>query len=212
MKILLISILLFFTSLNGKTQSVFDNADTLKYAYNKWNSQEIQAANTTANANYLSEAEKYIIILANLTRINPDLFAKTFLLQYATNNDLLKNNYVKSLQKTLRKMKPLHVFTPDKKIYELAKSHAIYSGKRGSIGHQNFSKRSKKSGYGYFAENCQYGYSTAIDIYMDLLIDEGIPDLGHRINFISKDTKFIGVSIQSHKKYDYNCVIDFGGN
>ena len=196
----------------GYSQSVFEEADTLNYPYKEWTKEEIQSTITTTNANYLSGTEKKIIILANLARINPNLFSKTFLLQYAASNDLLKNSYVKSLQKTLRRMKPLDVFRPDKQLYELAKSHAIYSGKRGSVGHQKFSKRAKKATYLYFAENCHYGYSRALDIYLDLFIDEGISDLGHRVNFLSSDTKFIGVSLQPHKKYEYNCVIDFGGN
>jgi uncharacterized protein YkwD len=207
----LLSVLLFMSSF-AISQNVFENADTVNFPYDKWTAEEIQIATTTMDAAYLDDTERAVVILANLTRTNPKLFSKTFLLQYVTDNDLLTNSNVKSLQKTLRRLNPLHAFIPDKKIYELAKSHAIYSGKKGRVGHQNFSKRSRSSGYGYFAENCQYGYDEAMDIFMELLIDDGVPSLGHRLNFISPDTRYIGVSLQPHKRYEYNCVIDFGGN
>ncbi len=212
MKVIFYITVFLFVTLCGNSQNVFLNADTLNYPYAKWTAKEIKTSITTTNASYLSETEKEIIILANLARINPKLFSKTFLLQYITDNNLLENTYVKSLRKTLKRMKRKHTFIPDEVMFNLAKSHAVWSGKKGRIGHQNFSKRSKKSGYNYFAENCQYGYNTSLEIYFELLIDDGIPSLGHRENFLSPNTKYIGVSIQPHKKYDYNCVIDFGGN
>jgi len=212
MRVLLSIILFIYFSFCVKAQNVFDAADTLNFEYSGWTNEEKLQAITTNNADYLSVIEKEVIILANLSRINPKLFSKTFLLQYITSNQLTSNSYVRSLQRTLKRMKALAAFVPDEKLFELAKTHAIWSGEKGRVGHQNFSHRSNSSGYNYFAENCQYGYNTAIEIFLDLLIDEGIPDYGHRNNFMSKDTKFIGVSIQSHKKYDYNCVIDFGGN
>jgi hypothetical protein len=44
---------------------------------------------------------------------------------------------------------------------------------------------------------------------MDLLIDEGVPSLGHRIILFKPHTQ-IGVSIQPHKKYRWNAVLDLG--
>ncbi len=210
-RILLIIIFGFSLSLIY-AQDVFHNADTVNFPYSEWTPLEIENSNTAKNVDYLTDAEKDIIHLANLCRINPSLFSKTFLEDYATKNDLLRNSYVKSLRKTLKKQGQATLFKPNKTLWSLAKEHAQWSGKYGKLGHQHYKNRSSKSNYEYFCENCQYGYSNALDIYMDLLIDTDIPDLGHRINFLSKDVDNIGVSIQPHKTYEYNCVVDFGGN
>jgi uncharacterized protein YkwD len=61
------------------------------------------------------------------------------------------------------------------------------------------------------AENCDYGNNKAFDIVMSLLIDEDVPSLGHRENILDPEYKYVGTSIQPHKRYDWNCVIDFGG-
>jgi uncharacterized protein YkwD len=45
---------------------------------------------------------------------------------------------------------------------------------------------------------------------LQLLIDEGIEDLGHRNNILNPRFNSIGVSIKPHKSYDYNCVMSFG--
>ena len=70
---------------------------------------------------------------------------------------------------------------------------------------ENISKRYEKA-----LENCQYGYSNALSIVIDLLIDEDIVDVSHRKSLINKDVKYIGVSIKKHKIYRYNCVIEMG--
>ena len=204
-------IIFIFVSNSLLAQSIFENTDTINFPYDKWTSKIINQANTAKDISYLTKEEKDIIWLTNLCRLQPRLFAKTFAAEYIKKIHSEKNKYSKSLLRELKKQKKLAAFKPSKKLYKTAKSHAIWSGKRGKTGHKNFNKRRIQSGFGYFAENCSYGYSSAIEIFMDLLIDRDIPNVGHRKNFLSKDTKFIGVSIQAHRDYEWNCVIDFGG-
>jgi len=59
-------------------------------------------------------------------------------------------------------------------------------------------------------ENIYYGEFTAEEIVLQLLIDEGIEDLGHRKNILNPRFNSIGVSIKPHKSYVYNCVMSFG--
>jgi len=59
-------------------------------------------------------------------------------------------------------------------------------------------------------ENCSYGFETAIDIVLSLLIDEGVKNKGHRQNILSEDFNSIGVAIRPHITYRVNCVMDFG--
>ncbi len=205
--IVVISTFSFF----GFSQSVFDNVDTVKYPYHLWNTVVIDACNTAKNADYMSNEEKNIIWLHNLARFDGPLFARTFLKEYVEKNGLKYSPEIKSLFYDLRKIRKLALLRPDKRVYELAKAHAVWSGKKGKEGHKGFNERARKSGHSRFSENAEYGDFMAKDIFFNLLIDAGVSTLGHRKNILDIHAKVIGVSIQPHKKDRYNCVIDYGG-
>ena len=206
-----IALLLMLFTFKASSQSVFDNHDTINYPFHLWNELVIETANTAKNLTYLTNEEKNIIWLCNLARFDGKLFTKTFLNEYIEHNQIKYTPYVKSLYSDLKKTKKLDLYKPDKRIYNLAKEHAIWSGKKGKTGHKKFQDRAKRSKHSKFAENAQYGNFMALDIVMDLLIDEGIESVGHRKNILSPQYKYIGVSIQPHKVYKYNCVMDFAG-
>ncbi len=206
-----IALLFLLFVLKVSSQSVFDNHDTINYPYHLWNDLVIETTNTAKNVSYLTNEEKNIIWLCNLARFDGKLFSKTFLKEYIEKNQVRYSGYVKSLYSDLKRTKKLTLYKPDKKIYELAKEHALWCGKRGKTGHKKFQDRAKRSHHPKFAENAQYGYFMALDIVMDLLIDEGVETVGHRKNILSKEYRLIGVSIEPHKVYKYNCVMDFAG-
>lgn len=211
LKLGIIFLFISFIGLKLSAQSVFDNVDTLKYPYHLWSEEVIEAANTAKNTNYMSEEEKNLIWLSNLARFDGYLFGKTFLKDYIETHQIKYTSNVKSLFKDLSKSHKLPMLKPDKGMYALAKKHAEWSGKKGKTGHQRFNERAKKSGHSKYSENCQYGYFTAIDILIDLLIDDGVPSLGHRKNILNKEMMYTAVSIQPHKVYKYNCVIEYAG-
>ena len=103
----------------------------------------------------------------------------------------------------LQKLKPLPVLMPDRKLYESARCHATESGKRGYVGHKRF----KCEEY-YMGECIYYGETDAFGIVTELLVDEGVKSLGHRKIFLDNFTE-LGVSIQPHKTFGENCVMDF---
>ena len=92
-------------------------------------------------------------------------------------------------------------------------------GKSGKAGHNTSSGKNFKSRiktltktYSGIGENCDYREDDdALAIVFSLLIDKDVSDLGHRKNILHPKFQFVGVSIQPHKKYNYNCVMDFGG-
>ncbi|HEX8516050.1 MAG TPA: CAP domain-containing protein [Bacteroidia bacterium] len=177
-----------------------------------WDPAIIARANTAGNAAYLSAEEKKVILYVNLVRLDPKLFAETYLKHYldsAGDN----NSYTKSLLKTLLTTPAMGALSTDEVICRFSKDHAIRSGKENKIGHANFKDRIKeiKKNYGgYFAENCDYGNEKAFDIVLGLLIDEGVQSLGHRKNILNPVYKSIGVSIKPHKGYKWNCVMNLG--
>ena len=96
---------------------------------------------------------------------------------------------------------------------QAAAGHARRSGRQGRTGHQGFNKRYDPlmgKPYSRIGENCSYGYGKAMDIVLTLLIDEGVSDLGHRRNILSRHFNSVGVAIRPHKTYRVNCVTSFG--
>lgn len=184
------------------------NADS--FDLGKWNKEVLTEANTAKDVNYLDEEEKELIFLTNLARLNGELFSETILDIYL--KDKKSSRYTRSLYRDLKKVKNLPPLDPEEDLYKAALEHAETSGKRGTTGHQRFGKRYDPlmKNYNEIGENLAYGYRSAPDILIQLLIDEGIPDLGHRKNLLNPNFNSIGVAIESHKKYRFNCVMSFG--
>ncbi len=176
----------------------------------KWDSDLLTKANTANDVNYLDEEEKELIFLTNLARLNGELFSETILDVYL--KDKKSSRYTRSLYRDLKKIKNLPPLDQEKDLYEAALEHAETSGKRGTTGHQRFGKRYDPlmKNYDEIGENLAYGYRSAPDILIQLLIDEGIPDLGHRKNLLNPNFNSIGVAIENHKNYRFNCVMSFG--
>lgn len=197
----------------------------------KWTDAEFRRANTAVNASYLTNEEKNVVMYMNLIRIDGEKFYYTFLEDYINNynakvkqyrnyNELRitrNNSYYTSLLKHLRGIKNLQVFYPDDKLTALSRSHAQDLNRNNLDTHESsngdkFSKRLSK----YFpnkamSENIDFGYSNSLDIVCHLLLDCGVPSLGHRFNLLDQKFKLntVGVSIQPHPSYTWCAVIDF---
>jgi len=164
-----------------------------------WTDLKYHEANSAKDESYLSEVEKEVYYYLNLVRMNPKLFADTYLKEMKNS----ANSYESSLYAELQKLKPLPVLMPDRKLYESARCHAAESGKRGFVGHKRF-----KCDEYYLGECIYYGETDALGIVTALLVDEGVKSLGHRRIFLDNFTQ-LGVSIQPHKTFGENCVLDF---
>ncbi len=171
-------------------------------------------ANTAKDANYLSESEKEVILYTNIARINGKWFIDNILNKYQSR----PTSETKSLARTLRKNSGLQALKPSKNLTKSARFHAKDMGKHGKTGHtssdgtRTFARIKRFAKGTAMAENCSYGYSDPIKIVLQLLIDEGVPSLGHRRNILSRSYKYVGVAIEPHKTYRYNCVQDFSNS
>lgn len=210
MKRYLIFFLFLITTTFSYSQLTVDKGNLAK----NWSGEQLRKAGISRDANFMSFKEKDVVFLCNLARINGPLFIKTILEPYLDSKNMKSNRNVKSLIKTLNQQNPLPAIQADKLLYQLAYDHANVSGKRGTTGHGGFDGRFKKAKNEFwnFAENCYYGQNNAMEITVELLIDNGVADLGHRKNMLNRDLGFIGVSIQPHRSvFEYNCVMEFGG-
>ena len=175
-----------------------------------WNDAKYLKCNTAASTMYMTTEERKTIYILNLARINPVLFANTVVQQYPDKDGRFVNRksyYYTSLLATMRKLKPMKLLYPDSLCYSSALCHAITTGKGGTVTHNRTTDECRKKQY-FSGECCQYGYKTALDVLLSLLIDEGIPSLGHRSICLDSYER-LGVSIQPHSSYRYTAVLDF---
>ena len=144
--------------------------------------------------------------------MNGPLFAETYLKSYLEKNNISNNKWVVSLKKDLKKAPLMSPLEPQEDLYEAAKSHAEKSGKTGRTGHFDFNQRTKElmEKYDGIGENCEYGSANGLSVVMNLLIDEKVSNLGHRKNILNAEFKYLGTSIQKHKKWGFNSVIIYG--
>ncbi len=183
-----------------------------EYSYSGWEDSVVARANTGEGCEFLNRDEKKVVLIANLARADGALFSETFLRQYLILKEKEPDRYTRSLYRDLKDVKELPMMVPEKDLYDVARGHATQSGKKGYEGHKGFKNRYDPvmNRYMEVGENIYYGEYTPEEIVMQLLIDEGIEDLGHRKNLLNPRFNSLGVSIKPHKEYKYNCVMSFG--
>ncbi|SHE75862.1 Cysteine-rich secretory protein family protein [Mariniphaga anaerophila] len=195
----------------------------------KW---EISALDTAAEASYLSSLEKEIILEINKLRTNPKGYAEAYisplakrynrrLLYYPGDKPLLTKEGVNALYECVRDLKrqqPLSIVHPSPGLTLAARDHVkdqSKSGRTGHVGGDKSSMRDRIERYGKWevriAENIAYGGVTAQQIVVYLLIDDGVRNRGHRINFLNPDFRMVGVATGDHPEYGIMSVMDFAG-
>jgi hypothetical protein len=184
-----------------------------------WPDTTLAKANSGAGLEYMSHEEKLTLFYINLVRINPNLFGETYLEDYLVENNIKKDKAIKSLIKTLSKTSARVILKPSEALTITARAHAIDMGKTGRTGHnsskgESFATRMDEPAKMYrgLNENANYGNEHALDIVIDLLIDRNVSNVGHRKNILDIEMRYMGVAIEPHVRYGYNCVQDFGGH
>lgn len=197
----------------------------------RWTDAEFRRANTGANAEYLTSEEKNTLLYMNLIRIDGEKFYYTFLEDYINNyNEKVKkyrnynelkisrnNSYYTSLLKHVKAVKNLPMFYPNEKLSSISRNHAVDLNRNNIDTHESsngesFASRvSKHFPKKAISENIDFGFSNSLDIVCHLLLDCGVPSLGHRLNLLDQKYKLntVGISIQPHPSYSWCAVIDF---
>lgn len=99
-----------------------------------------------------------------------------------------------------------------------AEDHCNYQGPRGELGHtgKNRSQPWDRAGlYGKWdtiGENIAYGRSEGDEFMLQLYIDDGVPNRGHRKNMLSERFKQTGIAACDHKHYGKMMVALYAGN
>lgn len=207
-----IHLLCIFWSLYGFAQQ----PETVRNLLKKWEPKQVEQCRQLSEVGYLSAEEKNTLFYLNLLRINPRKFHDTFFSYYkdSLNAD---ESFVKSASADLLRTNPLTLLKPHLLLFDEARKHAIQMGDAGKTGHndvygtpyvnrvQHLTKKFKR-----VQENCQYGYDKGLFIVLDLLIDDEISDLSHRKSLLNENIRYVGISIQKHRVFKVNAVMEFG--
>ena len=59
------------------------------------------------------------------------------------------------------------------------------------------------------AENISYGGYSARGVVIQLIVDDGVPGRGHRINLFNPDYRQVGIGCGRHARFHDMCVLDF---
>lgn len=189
--------------------------------------------NTAKNVAYLTTLEQQVIFELNKVRSDPKRFAEEYmedlqtcfsgkLFTYPGQETVITKEGVAPLLECLRvleKAAPVQILRP---VQGLSKASGILVNdqqKHGGIGHiardgSTPQKRIEKFGRWDIcsAEDITYGSFEARQIVISLLIDDGVPDRGHRDNVLNPCFHFVGLSSGKHPTYDILFVIDYAGD
>lgn len=160
--------------------------------------------NSAATIAWMSTHDREVLYWLNVARMNPSGFYNRFLLKAAQANP--SDSYLRSLMTTMYSMKPVPALLPDKTLYDEAMCHARSSGSSGYVGHARTHAPCKKI---YSGECCSYGAESPLGVVIQLLVDDGVPSLGHRILCLEAGFKLAGIASAPHTRFGSNTVIDF---
>ena len=180
---------------------------------------------------FLSPLENTLVHEINMARTAPKDYA-SLIEQYRKYYDkkilrlpgkipILTQEGVKAVVEAIRFLssrQPLPPLIPSKGMSLGAKDHVRDQGSAGSNGHMG-SDRSQPSDranrYGTWeksiGENISYGRDQARDIVINFIIDDGVPNRGHRKNIFNSDFRVMGVACGPHPAYRTVCVMTFAG-
>jgi uncharacterized protein YkwD len=127
---------------------------------------------------------------------------------------------VREAVRALRTIRPVPPVRMSRGMSAGAADHVRDQGPRGGLGHDGrdgSTPASRISRYGRWfgivSENIQYGRATTgQDVIADLLVDDGVPDRGHRRNALDPNVRVAGVSCGRHATYEQMCVIVHAGD
>jgi uncharacterized protein YkwD len=89
------------------------------------------------------------------------------------------------------------------------------SGRTGHAGRDGSHASERVERYGHWdvalSENIAYGPSTARDVVAGLIVDDNVPDRGHRRNIFDPTVRVAGVACGLHPRYRTMCVIVHAG-
>ncbi|MCK4805995.1 MAG: CAP domain-containing protein [Candidatus Aegiribacteria sp.] len=192
-----------------------------------WTLQELS---TAADAEFLDDLEKDVILHLNMARTDPARYAHDFIeprMEYFSGTvyrepgelTLVTQEGVQAVEECVSDMEDTELMNPlfpSEGISMAALDHALDLSLTGETGHigsdqSEFSARIERYGQWFtsIGEVISYGPTTGREIVIGLLIDDGVSDRGHRTNVLNPNFRLVGIAIEEHPAYGNVCVIEF---
>lgn len=184
------------------------------------------------DAAYLAELEKDVVLEMNMVRADPARYGAEFIgprlrffdgIVYGVpGEEMLVTREgpaaVKECLDALGRAGSLPPLLPSGAMSRAAREHADAQGATGGTGHDGadgstFRTRLERHGdwSGAIGENIDYGHSTAREVVISLLLDDGVPSREHRKNLLNPRFTVTGLACGAHARYGAMCVIDLAG-
>jgi uncharacterized protein YkwD len=195
-------------------------------------SESATKSENTAAISFMSQLEKEIVDEMNLARTEPQKYAafvEEFKKYYDGNRlmipgrkkALVTNDGIAAVDEAigfLRAAQPLPAFGVAKGVCSAAADHARDLAGKGITGHRGSdgsTPNARVDRYGAWdaviGETVVYEVSTARQIIIALIIDDGVPNRGHRRNIFDPNYHVTGISVSEPLSFGSKCVIDYVG-
>jgi uncharacterized protein YkwD len=193
---------------------------------------DIAVLDTAADVDYLTSLEKDVVLEMNKVRTDPqkygELYIRPMLRYYSGKNYSVPGQITIVTQEgtsavngcitALNRANSVGILIPEKGLSLAAKDHVTDQSETGQTGHNGSDRstpESRMKRYGIFSgswtlgENIAYGETTGRNIVCQLLIDDGVPNRGHRTNIMNRAFTQTGVGYGTHTQYRTSCTITY---
>lgn len=176
-------------------------------------------SNSSGSSVTATVAEQAVITEMNFARTDPRGYVTSRLVPQRSNptvNLSGTSTYQSALEECIAEMNAMTSvgsLTFGSGLYKAAQSWVSTQGAGNQTGHDSnlFPRIEQYCSYTTAGENLAYGYETATDIVIALLVDDGVSNRGHRHNILNGSYTHAGAAIGSHGRYRIMCCIDYAG-
>ncbi|TVR43203.1 MAG: hypothetical protein EA394_01615 [Bacteroidia bacterium] len=181
----------------------------------------VDTLNTAANADYLADQEKSLILAHNMVRYNPRKFARLYVNEYISYFIDREFHYpgleailiteegayaARELYVELMQTRPMGLLYPAEGLSGAADSHLQYLIERRARGHAGQGGlRARIERFGTWqnrlAENIAYGSFSPHDALLYLLINDQVSARSHRRIILDPDFHYVGVARGTHPAF-----------
>ena len=198
-----------------------------------WSESELREADA---GQYLTQTARDVVLHLNLARLNPPGYARTFL---APRRGLFRDRLfvdpldpnqttlqtregpsaVDEAAREMEAISPMPTLSVSTALSRAARDHTLDQSSSGALGHEGkegSSPTERVQRYGRWervvGEVIAYGPVSGREVVSRLLIDDGVPDRGHRHNILAPAFRYVGVSLEAHPLYRHLVVIDLAAD
>jgi uncharacterized protein YkwD len=177
---------------------------------------------------YLSPVEQEVLDELNLARTHPKRYAEFLaeMRQYFNGSQLERPGEVILVTQEgaaavdeaisfLRSTAPVSALRPSRGLSLAAKTH-VKDQQKGAMGHTGSDGSQpwdRMNRYGTWqdkvAENISYGGYSTRGVVIQLIVDDGVPGRGHRVNMFNPEYRYVGVACGAHARLRDMCVMEF---